>query len=100
MWLSELALDRRLARKDRNYKELKALIGAVEVGGGYDQLNVGVCMVFEVILRRAAAASESISTGVDRWTGRWQSISRRKLTACRCSRRPKPQKSAARQRKI
>jgi hypothetical protein len=66
LWLSELARDKRLARTDRNYKELKALADAVEVGGGYDQLNVGGCMMFEVILRRAAAVAESISKGADR----------------------------------
>jgi hypothetical protein len=66
LWLSELARDKRLARTDRNYKELKALADAVEVGGGYDQLNVGGCMIFEIILRRAAAVAESIAKGADR----------------------------------
>jgi hypothetical protein len=70
LWLMELAKDKRLTKRDRNYRELKTLAEAVEVGGTYDQLNLGSNLVFEVLLRRAAAVAHAIRNGAEHpdWT--------------------------------
>jgi hypothetical protein len=63
IWYSNFRRDKRLSDRDRNHHEMKCLVEAVEVGGCFDQANVGGMVIFEVLLRRIAAMAAALSKG-------------------------------------
>jgi hypothetical protein len=65
LWLAELAREKRLTKADRNFHELSCLAEAIQVGGEYDQLNLGCVMVFEVLFRRMAGIATAIAKGAE-----------------------------------
>ena len=64
-WFLVWCREMRCGKKDRVYHEMRCLVDCLEIGGTFDQLNMGSIVALEVVMRRLLAIVEAHQKGIE-----------------------------------